>query len=286
MIFQSLDAAGCISSPEIPAPARPLIFDALTYALTALLPGTARTGKSLRSDYADPEEQTRYIAFEVKEKIYSVKRWLEYEVEKKRGEGTTTRKGGAELTLPDGSVIDRDREVTAEISRIIGVDRARFKQLAMIAQGEFRKLLTDGGDEKKQLMSDLFGTAIIGKFQDELKRQNDEAEDALSTANEKARTAISDLKFVDEDEKAEADLILEGDDITLESLKTAEELAQRVISRDLAQGRQNAEIKQNALNRSAELIAALTAGRQINELITARDKTAAELARLKSEEEN
>jgi len=262
------------------------IFDALTYALYGAPSGDDRTGKSLRSDYADPEEQTSVIfAFEVKEKIYSVKRWLEYEVEKKRGEGTTTRKGGAELTLPDGSVIDRDREVTAEISRIIGVDRARFKQLAMIAQGEFRKLLTDGGDEKKQLMSDLFGTAIIGKFQDELKRQNDEAEDALSTANEKARTAISDLKFVDEDEKAEADLILEGDDITLESLKTAEELAQRVISRDLAQGRQNAEIKQNALNRSAELIAALTAGRQINELITARDKTAAELARLKSEED-
>ncbi len=261
------------------------IFDALTYALYGAPSGDDRTGKSLRSDYADPEEQTSVIfAFEVKEKIYSVKRWLEYEVEKKRGEGTTTRKGGAELTLPDGSVIDRDREVTAEISRIIGVDRVRFKQLAMIAQGEFRKLLTDGGDEKKQLMSDLFGTAIIGKFQDELKRQNDEAEDALSTANEKARTAISDLKFVDEDEKAEADLILEGD-ITPESLKTAEELAQRVISRDMAQGRQNAEIKQNALNRSAELIAALTAGRQINELITAREKAEAELARLKSEED-
>lgn len=261
------------------------IFDALTYALYGAPSGDDRTGKSLRSDYADPEEQTSVIfAFEVKEKIYSVKRWLEYEVEKKRGEGTTTRKGGAELTLPDGSVIDRDREVTAEISRIIGVDRVRFKQLAMIAQGEFRKLLTDGGDEKKQLMSDLFGTAIIGKFQDELKRQNDEAEDALSTANEKARTAISDLKFVDEDEKAEGDLILEGD-ITPESLKTAEELAQRVISRDMAQGRQNAEIKQNALNRSAELIAALTAGRQINELITAREKAEAELARLKSEED-
>ncbi|NLB15579.1 MAG: AAA family ATPase, partial [Clostridiales bacterium] len=260
------------------------IFDALTYALYGAPSGDDRTGKSLRSDYADPDEQTSVIfAFEVKEKIYSVKRWLEYEVEKKRGEGTTTKKGGAELTLPDGTVIDRDREVTAEISRIIGVDRARFKQLAMIAQGEFRKLLTDGGDEKKQLMSDLFGTAVIGKFQDELKRQNDEAEASLSAANERAGNAISELKFVDEAEQTEAEAITDGD-ITPESLKSAVELAQRVISRDTALGRQNADIKQAALNRSAELIAALTAGRQINALISVRDEAETELARLQSEE--
>lgn len=260
------------------------IFDALTYALYGAPSGDDRTGKSLRSDYADPDEQTSVIfTFEVKEKIYSVKRWLEYEVEKKRGEGTTTKKGGAELTLPDGTVIDRDREVTAEISRIIGVDRARFKQLAMIAQGEFRKLLTDGGDEKKQLMSDLFGTAVIGKFQDELKRQNDEAEASLSAANERAGNAISELKFVDEAEQTEAEAITDGD-ITPESLKSAVELAQRVISRDTALGRQTADIKQAALNRSAELIAALTAGRQINALISVRDEAETGLARLQSEE--
>lgn len=59
----------------------------------------------------------------------------------KKGSGTTIQKADAELHLPDGRLITKVREVTREITGIIGLNRSQFSQIAMIAQGDFRKLL-------------------------------------------------------------------------------------------------------------------------------------------------
>ena len=45
------------------------------------------------------------------------------------------------LAKPDGSVVTRLRDVNQAIREILGVDREQFSQIAMIAQGDFLKLL-------------------------------------------------------------------------------------------------------------------------------------------------
>ena len=124
------------------------IFDAITYALYGEASGESRESSMLRSKYAAPETPTFVeLTFLNGGKTYTVRRNPEYTRPKTRGTGTTVQKADAELTMPDGRIITKARDVTAAVTDIVGVDREQFARIAMIAQGEFRKLLlaqTDG----------------------------------------------------------------------------------------------------------------------------------------------
>lgn len=118
------------------------IFDAITYALFGKPSGDNREASMLRSKYAEPDTPTEVeLVFQNNGKEYTVKRSPEYERPAKKGNGTTVQKPEACLTYPDGRVISRPNEVTAAIREIVGVDRTQFSQIAMIAQGDFLKLL-------------------------------------------------------------------------------------------------------------------------------------------------
>ena len=92
------------------------IFDAITFALYGEASGQNRESTMLRSKYAAPETPTEVeLTFENLGKIYKVKRNPEYERAKSRGEGFTVQKPDAELTMPDGRVITKVKEVNAAI---------------------------------------------------------------------------------------------------------------------------------------------------------------------------
>ena len=118
------------------------IFDAITYALYGEASGESRESSMLRSKYAAAETPTFVeLTFTNGGRTYTVRRNPEYTRPKTRGAGTTVQKADAELTMPDGRVITKARDVTAAVTDIVGVDREQFARIAMIAQGEFRKLL-------------------------------------------------------------------------------------------------------------------------------------------------
>jgi DNA repair exonuclease SbcCD ATPase subunit len=96
----------------------------------------------LRSKYAAPQTPTEVIlTFLYRGKKYKIRRNPEYDRPKKSGQGFTTQSAGAELTLPDGKVITKTNEVKDKIQEILGIDCNQFTQIAMIAQGDFLKLL-------------------------------------------------------------------------------------------------------------------------------------------------
>ncbi len=118
------------------------IFDALTYALYGEASGSSRDAAMFRSKYAAPETPTYVeLTFLCRGETYTVRRSPEYERPAKRGGGTTTQKADAVLTYPDGRVVTKTRDVTNAVCGIIGIDRDQFTQVAMIAQGDFLKLL-------------------------------------------------------------------------------------------------------------------------------------------------
>ena len=103
------------------------IFDAISFALFGEASGgrERRSGKSFRSDYADPETPT-YVTLIFTEggKRYTVTRSPEYERAKKRGLGTTVVPSIASLiTEGEERVITRIDEVDARIVEIVGLDR-------------------------------------------------------------------------------------------------------------------------------------------------------------------
>ncbi len=152
------------------------LFDAISYALYDAPSGGAatgrrdvmRTGANLRSLYASPDTRTYvHLTFEHHGQRYSVRRSPEYERPRLRGRGTTREKASAELTLPDGTVI-ADRTVNERLLRLLGLNRDQFKQVAMIAQGEFRELLKADTEQRKKLFRDLFGTERYARLQEAL----------------------------------------------------------------------------------------------------------------------
>jgi len=148
------------------------IFDAITYALYGEASGESRESSMLRSKYAAPETPTFVeLTFLNGGKTYTVRRNPEYTRPKTRGTGTTVQKADAELTLPDGRIITKARDVTAAVTDIVGVDREQFARIAMIAQGEFRKLLLAQTDERKAIFRQIFHTGQYQALQNRLKEE-------------------------------------------------------------------------------------------------------------------
>ena len=152
------------------------IFDAITFALYGESSGGIRKADMLRSKYADAQTPTFVeLVFTDHGKTYTVYRNPEYTRPKTRGTGTTTEPARVELTLPDGPPVTRQRDVDTAIREIIGLSRGQFSQVAMIAQGDFRRLLQAGTTERQAIFRDIFNTGLYETLQNQLKYHYNEA---------------------------------------------------------------------------------------------------------------
>ena len=173
------------------------IFDAITFALFGEASGENRTAGMLRSKYAEPETPTEVeMCFRYRGQDYIVKRNPEYERPAKRGGGTTIQKADAELTLPDGAVLTKPREVDRKILEILGVNHQQFSQIAMIAQGDFLKLLLADTKERQEIFRKLFETehykALQMQILSDAKRLFVEKEDARKAIEHYVQSTTAD----------------------------------------------------------------------------------------------
>ncbi|MBQ7499400.1 MAG: SMC family ATPase [Clostridia bacterium] len=146
------------------------IFDAITYALFGEPSGSSRSAGMLRSKYASPDTRTVVeLTFEYAGREYYIKRYPDYERPSSRGGGMTTEKANAELKFPDGKVVTKKKDVDAAVTELIGIDRGQFTQIAMIAQGDFLKLLLASTDDRKKIFRKIFHTDNYSVLQDRLK---------------------------------------------------------------------------------------------------------------------
>ena len=150
------------------------LFDAITYALYDHSSGGVREGAMLRSKYAEPGTPTFVeLEFEVRGQRCTVRRNPEYLRPKARGEGFTTEKADACLTYADGRPpITRAKDVTAAVVDIIGLDYNQFSQIAMIAQGQFTRLLNASTEERSKIFRKLFRTQPYQRLQERLQAEN------------------------------------------------------------------------------------------------------------------
>lgn len=146
------------------------IFDAISYALYGEASGESRETDSLRSHFADDNTETYVeLEFELRGEKYTVNRVPKQKKKKARGEGYTEKSADATLTLPDGKVITKVKNVTDKIIEILGITREQFKQIVMLAQGEFKKLLLADSVEREGIFRKIFNTYDFEKIQAELK---------------------------------------------------------------------------------------------------------------------
>ena len=146
------------------------IFDAICYALYGKASGGARDNSDLfRSKYAAPETPTFVeLEFLCHGNRYTVRRNPGYLRPAKRGSAMVEQKPDAELHLPDGSVISKEKQVTAKITEILGVGKEHFSSIAMIAQGDFQQLLLAKTEDRVKIFRKIFDTDKYKVLQDRL----------------------------------------------------------------------------------------------------------------------
>lgn len=180
------------------------IFDGICYALYGSVSGEERDNAgNVRSDFAEDQLHTAIeLIFEMKGKKYRILRQLAHV---KKGNKTATgeknefvelvNNGGEEQEVP---VLDshRVRDMNLKLESIIGLTQDQFKQIVMLPQGEFRKLLTSDSQNKGDILRKIFKTEDYKKMADRLKVKKTQAESELAgLENEKNIhfAAIKDL---------------------------------------------------------------------------------------------
>ena len=148
------------------------LFDAITFALYGESSGNSRGSATLRSDFAQPDTPTFVrLTFSYHQQEYTVYRSPEYLRKRKKGTGETKQKRQATLEGPQGQRVSGDRQVTQAIEELLQLTAAQFKQVAMLAQGEFRALLEASSETRGDILRNLFQTEPCRMVQETLKQQ-------------------------------------------------------------------------------------------------------------------
>ena len=259
------------------------IFDAITFALYGEPSGDNRSASMLRSKYAAPDTPTDVeLVFEYAGKQYTVKRSPEYTRRKTRGEGETKQAASAELYLPDGTVETKQTSVNQRIAGILGVNREQFRQIAMIAQGDFLKLLLADTTERQRHFREIFRTGIYQQLQDRLK------EETANVSRERENRKNSTRQYVRgilcaEDDPLEGEVTrAKNEDMLTEDIV---DLLNRLIERD-GKEKETAETELAEMNRRAdELTRMLTRAEEQRKARTEIEAARAERAAKEAEKD-
>lgn len=166
------------------------LFDGICFALFGEVSGSNRGIDSIRSDFALPGTKT-YVDFLFSHggKNYRVVRNPAYQRPKLRGEGMTTETAEASLYREEGgekeTIVTGFTPVKNEIEKLLGVDAKQFKQICMIAQGEFLKLLYADSGERGGIFRKVFHTDLYADFQKQLKEAEKEKRVALEDSEKR-----------------------------------------------------------------------------------------------------
>lgn len=247
------------------------IFDAITFALYGEASGENRDPSMLRSKYADDDTPTEVeLVFEYAGKIYTVKRNPEYDRPSKRGTGVTRQKAEAQLSLPDGNLITKTKDVTNTISDIMGIDRNQFSQIAMIAQGDFLKLLLAPTEDRKQIFRRIFKTGLYQELQDRLKAESSRLNEEYTELKRSISQYVKSL-FFDPDYGLDTDLIKAKEGML--PIADIIELVERTLVRD-KENKEKLETRIKELDKEIEKINTLLG--QAGEIKRARDSLSKE----------
>lgn len=141
------------------------IFDAITFALFNKTSGMDREINTLRSDYANEKEETFVeLTFSHMGRIYQIYRSPQYEKLKKNGTGVTTKTAKARLVREPDTPIEGTKQVNEAVEDLLKINYDQFKQISMIAQGEFREVLNADSKKRGEILQKIFSTGGYKKM--------------------------------------------------------------------------------------------------------------------------
>jgi len=256
------------------------IFDAICYALYGTTSGTYRDTKNLRSEYAkDNVESFVEFHFTHQGHSYYVRRCPEYERRKQRGEGVITESEKASFYADDKAPVEGKKQVDKAIYDLLHIDAAQFKQIAMIAQGEFWDLLNAKTDERTKILRTIFKTGGYNDIEYRLRDRMNAGSEAKKDTEKSIIQYFKDIATEEEGELAEelsdlkakvsaAGSVWNIDDMVtvIDKVISADEEKQKTVRLELSRAEEMLKISNDALA-TAELN-----NKAVNDLISSREE--------------
>lgn len=174
------------------------IFDAMVFALFGEVSGSNRQVASIRSDFSEASTETYVILkFSHKGKIYTIRRTPTYERPKKSGEGFTKNIADAWIEYED-KMITGIGDVNEKVEEILGINAKQFKQISMLAQGEFLKVLFAESKDRTEIFRRIFDTNIYSNITFQLRNKRKESEEKLTSLKTSFITNSKNIKWTKE----------------------------------------------------------------------------------------
>ncbi|MDO5853266.1 MAG: AAA family ATPase [Thermoplasmata archaeon] len=154
-----------------------MIFDAMSFALFGRTSGERRSEDSLKSDLTDGKPMVE-LEFTHRGASYRVVRTPSYPRITRTG-SVAKVSPTAELYEGDSLVCTKPKDVSARVADILGMDADQWKQISMLAQGEFVRLLDTDSRSRTEVLRRLFSTDAYRTLQSNLLKVYDEKRSAL-----------------------------------------------------------------------------------------------------------
>jgi DNA repair protein SbcC/Rad50 len=136
------------------------LFDAMTFALFGVVPGTRPEGRLRAEQAAEDAAPKVAFRFSLGTAVYRVERTASWSRPKKRGEGTTAEQGSASLWREGEAapLATRTSAVSEKVEELLGMGPEQFQRVVLLPQGDFKKLLVADARDREELLQRLFGT--------------------------------------------------------------------------------------------------------------------------------
>ena len=258
------------------------IFDAICFALygQASGGGKRRSSKSFRSDFAAPEAETWVeYTFEHRGRRYRVRRNPEY---LRPGRKTPKLADASMECLDDGRVWSRVEEVRRAVDELVGLNEAQFGQVAMIAQGDFLKILHASSNDRQKIFREIFDTRIYDDITKAVQARWSDARAENQAALEAWQLAANGVEWPEDAAEADEWRRLSA------SPAHAGALAERVgasLESDGAEAERAAARRQQLAQEIEALGAQLAVAERQNQGIAALKEQSAKLGRLEAQSE-
>ncbi|MCM1263223.1 MAG: SMC family ATPase [Butyrivibrio sp.] len=177
------------------------IFDAICFALYGTTSGTYRDTKNLRSEYAEDSAQS-YVEFYFSHQGREFRIWRQpsYERQKQRGSGVILEKEKAILYEDGQRPIEGLTQVNNAVKELLRINEKQFKQIVMIAQGEFWDLLNAKTEQRTEILRTIFLTNGYKNIEDKLKDRVDASYKIKANAENSIIQHFEDVSIDEEDE--------------------------------------------------------------------------------------
>ena len=183
------------------------ILDAMCYALYGKTSGAVRSGEDLRSNYVGYDRKT-YVEFDfaIGDRHYRIYRSPTQLLERQKGDRSkpVEHKGKADFYEIDEEGREKahitSKGVDSAVEKLLGVGLEQFRQIILLPQGDFRKLLLADSSDRQKIMEQLFQTGIYLVFEKRLQEETQKLKTEYSRGELQRTTLLETCRSESEEE--------------------------------------------------------------------------------------